>query len=113
MAMDKNLNLATQKLIDAYEFGENSPQYRDAFNQYLIEFKRVALTIGEPVLFDHDPYDTIIEMVAMDEKPEFIEKAIEEFGQMVQILVDIGYNRVDRWKSEYTECYNLFHGMEA
>ena len=113
MAMDKNLQMATQKLMDAYMDGDDTPQYRAAWLHYLTEFKRVAIEIGEPVLLHENPYDDIMEMIFWETDKDIIQKALNEFGEMVEILEDIGYQWAHRWRNGYDECYNELNKMEA
>lgn len=109
MAYSKKLIAANENLFTAYEKGRDSNEYKIAKVEWLKVFAEVALEKGEPVIYWENPYELIVEAIASNENPEWIEEKLDDYKEMVECLESIGYYAAQHWRDGYEECLADFN----
>lgn len=104
MAYSQKLVDANDALAAAYINGTDSAEYKTAKADWMKVFAEVALERGEPVLAMENPYDTIMEAIADEADPAWIEEMLGKYEEMVECLESIGYCNASGWRSGYEEC---------
>ena len=108
MAYSEKLIAANEKMVNAYDFGSDSVEYKTAKAERLKVFAEVAMEIGEPALAWESPYDSIMESIYSHDNKEWIEEMLGDFKEMVDCLESIGYYAAKSWREEYEECKAAF-----